>query len=285
VLLAGYSSYIFVINASVWQRARLSASLLDALRRQPESVVIGDPDLADLFGLAAPGLHYSALARSQALHESGSGTSTVRRFDNYQCVKRLLSARQPPVVKPAVFVELDRVFRYLNQDFPLMHLNRPHQLKQQFDPSQAPSQCTSRELQIFPAVALSEVLGRVDLPATVRTPAQQWAYAATVAMPEQTSRTGRSDARINVRMTLTVTGGCVGAGVLTPDQRTFVSHTEMMSSPEPRVTDLEFNESDQPHWFVLRNCSATGASTALVRETQIFRVEGVTVSPLSARAF
>ena len=287
-LLAGYSSYIFVVNPSVWQRERLSDSLLDSLRHQPESLVIGDPDLADLFALVAPGLHYSALARSQALHEPArsGGTSTAQRFDNYLCVKRLLTAGQPPVVvKPEVFVELDRVFRYLNQDFPLMHLNRPHELRQYFDPSQQPAHCSTRVLQIFPAVALSEELGRVNLPATVTTPAQQWAYAAQVAMPEQTSTIGRRDERINVRVTATVTGGCLGAGVLTPDQRTFVSHIEMMASPETRVADLEFNESDQPHWLVLRNCSAGGASTAVVRETQIFRVEGVTVRPMSVRAF
>ncbi|MEP7309710.1 MAG: hypothetical protein ABJA98_29735 [Acidobacteriota bacterium] len=281
-LLAAYSSHVFAVNASVWQRERLSDSLLDALRHQPESLVIGDPDLADLFSLVAPGVHFSALARSQALPEAGSGrTSTAQRFENYQCVKRLLRAIQPPVVNPDVFVELDRVFRFLNQDFPLIHLNRPHRLRQYFDPAQEPDNCSSRHLAIFPAVALSDELERVNLPAEVRTPAPQWAYAAQIALSGQTSRKGRPGGRINVRTTLAVTGGCVGVGVLTPDQRTFVSHTEITSSPETTVADLVFEETDQPHWLVLRNCSAAGASTALVGQAQIFRVIGVTVRPLT----
>lgn len=281
-LLAAYASYVFVVNASVWQRAPLSDSLLASLRHQPESLVIGNPDLADLFSLVAPGVHYSALARSQALHELAGGTSTAQRFENYLCVKRLLSAGQPPpVVNPEVFVEMDRVFRFLNQDFPLTHLNRQHLFKQYFDPSQEPQRCTSRQLQIL-VLAMSQELGRVDLPAAVRTPAQQWAYAAQVAMPEQTSKKGRPGERVNVRIAVAVTSGCVGAGVLTPDQQAFVSHAELMSSPGARVVDLQFDETDEPHWLVLRNCSASGASTAVVHQTQIFRVEGVTVRPLTA---
>ena len=43
-----------------------------------------------------------------------------------------------------------------------------------------------------------------------------------------------------------------------------------------------FDETDQPHWLVLRNCSGEGVSTAVVRRTQVFRVDGVTVTPLMA---
>lgn len=286
-LLAVYASHVFVVNASVWQRERLSDALLDALRHQPESLVIGDPDLADLFSLVSPGVHFSALARSQILPQAGGsgGTSTAQRFDNYLCVKRLLSGRQsPPVVNPDAFVQMDRQFRFLNQDFPLIHLNRRHQFRQYFDPSQEPERCTTRQLQIFPALALSHESTRIDLPAAIRTPAPQWAYAAQVVLSEQTSKNGRSGERVNVRITVAVTGGCVGAGVLTPDQRTFVSHTEMMSSSGTQVADLVFDETDQPHWLVLRNCSDGGVSTAVVHETQVFRVEGVTVRPLTATA-
>jgi hypothetical protein len=284
-LLAAYASHVFLVNGSAWQRERLSDSLLESLRQRPESLVIADPDLADLFGLVAPGLHYTALARSQALHEPGEGTSTAQRFENYLCVKRLLSTSEASsVVNPAVFVEMDRTFRFLNQDFPLTHLNRRHEFKQYFDPSQEPKRCASRELQIFPALALSEEVGRVELPAAVRTPVQQWAYAAQVAMSERTSGKRKPGERVNVRISVEVTGGCVGAGVLTPDQRTFVSHTEMLSFPGTQVADLMFDETDQPHWLVLRNCSGAGASTALVHQTQIFRVEGVTVRPLTATA-
>ena len=285
-LLVMYAVHIFAVNASAWQRERLSDVLLDALRGHPESLVIADPVLANLLSLVAPGLHFSALAPAQVLPETGFGRpSTTPRFDNYLCVKRLLTTTQsPPVVDSDVFVSMDRRFRFLGQDFPLHHLNRPHQLRQYFDPSQEPNSCTSRQLQMFPALALSEELGRISLPADVRTPAQQWAYAAQVAMPEQTLRNGRLEERINVRVTLTVTTGCVGAGVLSPDQRTFVSHAEIVSSPEIKAPDLVFDETDRPHWLVLRNCSPSGVSTALVHQTQIFRVEGVTVRPLGATA-
>src|SRR5204863_9956182 len=39
VLLAIYSSHVFVVNASVLQRTRLSSQLLDELRTEPESGV------------------------------------------------------------------------------------------------------------------------------------------------------------------------------------------------------------------------------------------------------
>ena len=284
-LLAAYASHVFVVNASAWQREPLSDSLLESLRHEPESLVIGDPDLADLFGLVAPGVHYSALARSQALHELAGGTTTAQRFQNYLCVKRLVSASPPPaVVNPEVFVDLDRVFRFLNQDFPLTHLNRQHQFKEYFDPSQEPQRCPSRPLQIL-ALGMRPEPGQVDLPADVRTLAQQWAYAAQIAMPKQTSKKGRQRGRVDVRIAVDVTSGCVGAGVLTPDQREFVSHAELTAAPGTQVVDLQFDETVEPHWLVLRNCSAGGASTALVHGTQVFRVEGVTVKPLPAITF
>jgi hypothetical protein len=284
-LLAAYASHVFVVNASAWQRERVSDSLLESLRQRPESLIIADPDLADLFGLVAPGLHYTALARSQALHEPGEGTSTAQRFENYLCVKRLLSTSEASsIVNPEVFVDMDRVFRFLNQDFPLTHLNRRHEFTQYFDPSQEPKRCTSRELEVFPALALSGELGRVELPAAVRTPVQQWAYAAQVALSKRTTDKRQPGERVNVRISVDVTGGCVGAGVLTPNQRAFVSHVEMTSSPKTQTADLVYDETAEPHWFVLRNCSADGASTAVVHRAQIFRIEGVTVRPVMATA-
>jgi len=282
-LLAIYASQVFVVNAWPWQREHLSDALLDVIRHQPESLVIGDPDLADLFLLVAPGVHFSALARAQVLfHASGSRmTSTAQRFEDYLCVKQVLSASgRSPVVSPDVFVEMDRQFRFLNQDFPLLHLNRRHEFRQYFNPSQEPERCPARAFQI-PALALSDQPARVDLPVAVQTPPQQWAYATQVAMPDQTSRKGRPAGRADVRMSLEVTAGCIGAGVLTPDQRGFVSHAEMPSVPGRQVVDLVFTETDQPHWLVLRNCSDAGASTALVRQTQVFRVMGLTVRPLT----
>src|SRR5262249_35199576 len=64
-LLTMYSAHIFLVNASPWQRMPPSPALLSSLRDTPEVVVFSDPDLADLYGLAAPGLHFSALAASQ----------------------------------------------------------------------------------------------------------------------------------------------------------------------------------------------------------------------------
>ena len=80
---------------------RLSDSLLDSLRHQPESLVIGDPDLADLFALVAPGL---TIRRWRVPRPFRVRARDVDRawFENYLCVKRLLSAGQPPpVVNPA----------------------------------------------------------------------------------------------------------------------------------------------------------------------------------------
>jgi hypothetical protein len=285
VLLGAYAGHIFLVNSSPWQRERLSDAFLNAMRTEPESLIIGDPDLADLFSLALPALHFSALARSQILPEPGGAgrEAGARRFDNYLCVKQLLKRPEgAAAVDPAVFASMDRQFRYLNQDFPLLHLNRHRHFRQYFDPSKEPARCAARQLKVFPAVALSAPLGRVDLPAEITTLPQQWAYAAQVALAAQTSADKPTSDRINVRVTLAVTGGCVGAGVLAPDQRTFVSHKEMDAAAGTQTADLIFRETDEPHWLVLRNCSATGASTAVVHPTEVFRVEGVTVRTFTA---
>src|SRR3954468_9613626 len=162
----------------------ISKDLVDRLRQEPESVVIADADLADIFSLIAPRLHFSAMASSQTLRSpdgSTDGTTTADRFQNYLCVKRLLSQQQDvPSIDPAVFGVLDRGFRYLHQDFPLIHLNRKSEFTPVFDPTEAPARCLPRPLRIFPALVLGPQLGQAQLPETITTPPQQWAYASVV---------------------------------------------------------------------------------------------------------
>lgn len=295
-LLTQYAAHVFAVNASMWQRLPPSPELLSSLRETPEMVVINDPDLADIYGLVAPGLHFSALARSQtALFEP---LLTQNRFENYLCVKDRVS-RGPLVsaVPPEVFATLDRSFRYMNQDFPLTHLNRAHEFKVYFDPSQPPAHCNARQLKVFPAfdlgdeVAAGRLPGRLTVvngstlqrqPLEVVTARAQWAYAAVAELTELVRARGSRLAM--VRTDATVTRGCVGFGVLQPDQRAFANEVLVGASPDRSRVDVTFPPSDRPHTFVVRNCSAVGESAVAIRGIQAFPVKGVTVDTVDVSA-
>src|SRR5207245_10753976 len=110
----------------------LAPGLIDALRQDPDSVVIGDADLADIFSLVAPGIHFSAFARSQVVSRATAppGLRASDRWSNYLCVKPAIAQAGDAALPLRGAVDtLDRNYRHLNQDFPLIHLNRPMPLK------------------------------------------------------------------------------------------------------------------------------------------------------------
>ena len=185
-LLAIYASQVFAVNSSIFQRIPLSTQLLDAMKTEPESLVVDNPDLADVLSLAAPRLHYSALAHSQTVPAPGGIAGDPRmahRFHNYLCVKRLLSSSAAAQsINQTAFDALDHQFRYLNQDFPLIHLNRKTEFRTLFDPQEEPQQCAPRTLQIFPAFVVGPEFGKQLAPWTVTTPGQRWAYASVVEL-------------------------------------------------------------------------------------------------------
>lgn len=294
-LLAVYSSQVFVVNASIWQRMPPSEKLLDSLQRDPDSVLIGDPDLADIYSLIAPRLHFSALARSQTF--AAGPILTSERFEKYLCTKQLVVQHHASELVPgAAFALLDQSFRYLNRDFALLHLNRTSGFKQVFDPSKEAAHCVSRQLQVFPALALgTELPGGslferlrllLKLPSSERslnvaTLPQQWAYSAMEALPPVSEpHNRRHRPLVDVRVNAIVTRGCVGVGVLSPDQRAFEVETLMKPTPKGRVVDLVFQPQAQHHWFVVRNCFAQGASAATIEAIQLFPVTGVSVQSL-----
>jgi hypothetical protein len=282
-LLAMYSSQIFFVNASILQRTSVSKELLDALRVEPESVVIADPDLADMFSLVAPRIHFSALARSQTVRSSsGVESTTSDRFQNYLCVKQLLSGNAPEWLGSAAFGILDQGYRYLNQDFPLIHLNRTHRFKPIFDPSEDPPRCGSRRLQVFPSYVLGNEFSETKLPPSITTPQQQWAHASIVELAAATTSERAERRLVDVTATVTVTHGCISVGVLTPDQRTLLSRIAIASTGAPRAIDLLVESADKPNWLVLGNCSASGASAGTIHDVRTFSVEKVTTKSLAA---
>jgi hypothetical protein len=287
-LLGMYSVKVFAVNASMLQRIPPAPELLDALRRNPESVVIADADLADVFSLIAPGIHFSALARSQTLRtqEGSVGLpTTADRFENYLCVKALLS-RQPDsqAIGQTVFAVLDRAFRYMNQDFPLIHINRKAAFTQYFDPSEEPQRCVARPLTIFPSFVLGAAAGDASRSQTVTTPAALWAYASVRELPPVPQSPGERGLAV-VRASVTVSRGCIDVGVLTPDQSTFIAVAELRSSATEQVADLLVEPAERPDWFVISNCSSEGASQGTVRTVQLFPVLKVTTRTVAPAAF
>ncbi len=286
-LLAVYASHVFVVNASVLERTPPSSALLDALKTEPQSVVMADPDLADLFSLAAPQLHFSALARSQTLRspdDGSGGPSTADRFQNYLCVKRLLAGHQELRTFDGAFQTLDQGFRYLNQDFPLIHLNRKHTFRPAFDASDAPRQCTPRTLQIFPSFVLGAELGRPMSLTPISTPQARWAYASVVELKPAAGSPRVTASLMDVRAQVTVTHGCIALGVLTSDQRAFVTQTSMTSAEAVQVADLLVEPAGAPNWLAISNCSAAGASEGVVHAVQMFPVESTTVRSVADAA-
>ena len=297
-LLGVYSSNVYAINSSMWQRIPPSAELIASLRDQPESVLIGDPDLADLYGLIAPRLHFSAMARSQAfLSTANVDVATSERFQRYLCTKHLVMDGEVSGVVPREgFGVLDRAFRYLGQDFPLIHLNRKTAFRQYFDPAADPTGCTPRPLQLFPAIETGEQIRTSDLieglrpgsrpPATaaaldVVTPQQQWAYAAIERVAsEQDASVRLFEKLMDVRVRATLTKGCVGVGVLTPDQGSFVIEKSLSAVGQSQLVDLLFKGERRPHWLVVRNCSSEGASAATIQSVELFFATGVTVTTI-----
>jgi hypothetical protein len=298
LMLALYSSYIFAVNSSIWQRTPPPLALIDSLKHEPESLVIGNPDLADMFSLIAPRIGFSAMARSQTLRsdpDRGEG-ATSGRFENYQCVKRLLAhsdaAREVPT---AAFQTLDRGFRFLNQDFPLIHLNRRTDFTQYFDPSGEPHACRSRSLKMFPALMLEKPVAEPhlldhlrnamhsaegDAPIVV-TPEAQWAYAVMDRLPAAALLGVTPPRLVDFRARVTVTRGCVAVGILSPDQQMFVSDASLTSAAGPQQTDLVFEPGAKGHWLVIHNCSAKGPSAGVVLAADLFPVAEVTVRPVS----
>ena len=302
-LLGMYSSHVFVVNASIWQRLPPSEQLLDGLRRTSQSVLIGDPRLADVYGLIAPRVHHSALAPAQTViseRRAPGVLSTEDRFQIYLCTKRLVSASPWSDAIPAsTFAELDRGYRYRGTDFPLLHLNRRTTFTQAFDPSALPDRCDPREFLIFPelltgppvpGLSLLEKLTdaghweRDDAGALVVTSGQQWAYSAQVPLPAEalTISEGGGVRMMTVRARITVTIGCVGIGVLTHDQRQFVHEVAVTAHGAPEQPDVLFEPDVRGQWLVLRNCSADGASQARLASVELMPVRGVTVRPIIA---
>jgi hypothetical protein len=285
-LLAIYSSQVFAVNASVLQRVPLSTELLDELKTEPESLAFENPDLADVFSLVAPRIHLSALAHSQTL-PSPAGVagvpSTADRFRNYVCVKRqLLSASMVDSINPAAFDSLDRSFRYLNQDFALIHLNRKTEFRTFFDPRGDATHCSPRTLRVFPAFVLGPEVGKAVTLWVGTTPARQWAYASVVELLPRAASAPVNTRLVDIRATLTVTRGCVSVGVLTPDQRSFVSQMAVMPAKRPQVVDLLVEPAGTPNWLVVSNCSADGASSGSVQAVNMFPVERVTTRRVAA---
>lgn len=296
-LLAMYSSTIFRVNSSVWQRTQPSPELLSALRKEPQSLLIGDPDLADIYGLIGPKLHYTALARSQTY----ANLAAPERFQNYLCVKLLLTRNDLLDALPAdTFAVLDRGFRYLNEDFVLIHLNRKKVFKEYFDPQATPIHCDSRTLKIFPSLVLGEEVNPGQLLNTlqpmdganiqqrpvveVRAPNQQWAYAAMAQIPlVPETRAVMTRRWLDLKVRATPIQGCIGFGVLSPDQSSFVKEALVSMPGKQSDVDLIFQQGRKAHWLVVRNCSSRGASSVKIDSMRLFPIQQVTVRSVEAR--
>jgi hypothetical protein len=300
-LLGVYSSYVFVVNSSIWQRVPPSEPLLDGLRRAPESVLISERFLADLYTLIAPGVHYSALAPAQALRSARRAPgvlTTEERFQIYLCTKQMVSTSEWSDTIPAsTFSALDRDYRYLRADFPLLHLNRRTTFRQHFDPAAAPGDCAPREFLVFPelltgppvpGLSLLEELtsaGRWDRDeagALVVTPGQQWAYSAQVPLTPAALTIDEGVRMMTVRAQITVKTGCVSIGVVTHDERQFVHEVPVSAIGARETPDVLFEPDSRGQWLVVRNCSADGSSQALLTHVELMPVRGVTVRSLRA---
>jgi hypothetical protein len=301
-LLGLYSSQVFVVNSSIWQRMPPSPQLLDGLRNAPGSVLINVPFLADYYSLIAPRVHYSALARAQAFaseRRAAGVLSTDERFQVYLCTKALVSASPwSDTIPRSTFAGLDQAFRYQGADYPLLHLNRRTTFTQYFDPQAPPGDCAPREFLLFPelltgapvtGLPLLEQLtsaghwDRDESGALVVTSGQQWAYAAQVPLPKEALRTSDDRVRLMaVRAEITVLAGCVGLGVLTHNQREFVREIMVSDIGARAGPEIVFEPDLRGQWLVVRNCSAAGVSRARLANVALMPVLGVTVRSMPA---
>jgi hypothetical protein len=284
VLLAVYSTQIFRVNGAVAQQIAPPPALVEALNQNPESVVIGDPDLADIFSLIAPRTRFSALARSQILRSEHS----AEHFARYLCTRELIRQQNLPEVLPAAFALLDAGYRYQGQDFPLLHLRRREQFRQVFDPASVPGRCETRQLLVFPSlVAIGTNRPSELLPALAEdgkwstrrpgaallTSPAPWAYSATTTITPAAPAVGSAGKLADVRARLTVETGCIGIGVLTPERDAFLRQVSVEASTQPQTADVVFQADARPHGVVVFNCSQRGASTAIIDSIDLLHVD------------
>jgi hypothetical protein len=291
-LLAIYSAQVFRVNSAVVQRIAPPPALIEALARNPESVVIGDPDLADIFSLIVPRTRFSALARSQILRSE----HTAERFARYLCTRELIRQQNLSEVPSAAFALLDAAYRYQGQDFPLLHLRRHQQFRQVFDPESEPGRCEARQLLVFPSLVATGDRPSELLPAlaqdgkwsaraagvALKTSPTPWAYSATTTIAPSALAAGSQSKLADVRARLTVDTGCIGIGVLTPERDAFVRQVAIEAATQPQTADVTFQPDARPHGLVVFNCSQRGASAATIESIDLLHVD-VVVRPVSTR--
>jgi hypothetical protein len=285
--LTTYSREIINKNASIWLRVPPSSSLRSVMRSAPEQLVMNDSDLADTFVLMEPRLHFFATSRAQT-YWAGE-VATAERFKTYQCTKALLSRRTPGAISSATLSNLDRSFKYLNTDFPLLTLGRASALRDMFDPSEPAGACPHRALELFPALELGAKLpddglrSRLDealrlnhaAAGGITTPSTRWSYAGDAKFNIGESRL------VDVRVESRVDRGCLGVGVVKSDLMTYEVEKQLIPSGSTQTADLTFPaQRDDSYFFVVRNCSADGASSGAVETVQIFAVNAVSAAPL-----
>jgi FkbM family methyltransferase len=103
---------------------------------------------------------------------------------------------------------------------------------------------------------------------TVHTPAERWAYAVTFTRTDASS-----DNSIVVRLTVRVTSGSVGAGVLNVEGTRFIDEAMADASGEPRVIELVVADPSDMGLLIVRNTSPLGASVVEVLDISCFQVD------------
>jgi FkbM family methyltransferase len=111
-----------------------------------------------------------------------------------------------------------------------------------------------------------------ELPTTVRTASEQWAYALTMARAPESRPT---DGPAVIRVRLQVTAGSIGVGCLNEDASAFLDEVLVAArpAPDPVDVDLLLMSARTAGALVLRNASPSGPSEATLLDVSCMRLE------------
>jgi len=117
------------------------------------------------------------------------------------------------------------------------------------------------------------------LPLTIRTAVEQWAYA--VEWPRTPER---SPTPLLITVTLRVSAGAIGVGILTPSGDAFVDHAIVDAAGHEQSIQLVAGRPDDLGSLVVRNGSADGASNATISHVDVSTFDEPADAPRPALA-
>lgn len=141
-LMIIYSSVIFSVNSNPFILKPLPATLVQALDKESNKVIVDQGGLGSLLNMVLPRQGITGLSIDQTFPMLAEDY-----YQQYLCVKNKISQNFKLYPKYKKIIErIDAGYRNLNSNFIFTHINRQNIFKTFYDPNAIPSACPDGEL-------------------------------------------------------------------------------------------------------------------------------------------